>query len=90
MSDDEKKTRKKNPLTAYARAKAHADKVRRAHARAEELAAKAKAAAERAEALAAEKEEAEKAEQAALAALQGELESIQGGTSEDTEVVEDE
>jgi hypothetical protein len=86
MSDTEKKTRKKNPLTAYARAKAKADKVRRAHARAEELAEKAKAAAERAAELASQKDEAEKAEQAALAALQGELESIRGG---DTDSVAD-
>lgn len=82
-----KRTRKKNPLSTYAKAKAHADKVRRAHARAEELAAKAKAAADRAAELATEKEAAEAAEQEALAGLQGALAEINGDAPVDGDEV---
>lgn len=73
-----KRTRSKNPLSTYAKAKADADKARRAYDRAAELREKANAAAARAEELAAKKEAAEAAEQEALSALQATLAKING------------
>lgn len=85
--EKQKRNRKRNPLTVYANAKAHADKVRKAAARAEAATAKAKeleAQAEKYRELAKELPAAEKAEQEALAALQATLGEIQGQSADET------
>jgi hypothetical protein len=94
MSDNEqvetvKRERKKNPYSQYAKARAHADKVRRANGRASALAEKAAQAAEKAAALAAQLPEAEAAEQEALEALQAALEELDGDIVDDTGVEDD-
>lgn len=85
MGDDvkQKRNRKPNPLSTYKKAKALADRARKAHSRAEELAAKAKAAADKAAELAAQKDAAEADEQAALSALKAEIEGTDVDTDDD-------
>lgn len=73
---EEKRTRAKNPFTTYARAKAQAERVRRAAARADDLAAKAKAAADKAAELASQKDTAEDSEREAYEALQDALAAL--------------
>jgi hypothetical protein len=70
---EEQKTRKPrstNPFSQYKKAKAAADRARRAAARADDLRQKAQEAADKAAELVARKEELEEAEQAAYDALQ--------------------
>lgn len=70
------RTRKKNPLVEYEKARVFADRARKAHDRAHDLATKAYAALEKANDLAALKDTAEVAEADALAALEDHLESL--------------
>lgn len=70
------RTRKKNPLVEYEKARTFADRARRAHSRAADLAEKARVAAEKADVLAALKGTAESDEADALDALQGHLDAL--------------
>ncbi len=72
------RTRKKNPLVEFEKAKAFADRARKAAARAVDLAEKARDAVEKSTALAALRAEAEKVEQEALTALQNHLAGLKG------------
>lgn len=70
------RTRKKNPLVEYEKARVFADRARKAAARAVDLADKARVASEKADALTALKDTAEADEADALAALENHLESL--------------
>lgn len=88
MSDEqqtEKRTRKPNPYTAYAKAHTAAEKARRAAARAEALAAAAKEAADKASALADKLPELERAEKEAYDNLQEALAELGTAAGEDVE-----
>jgi hypothetical protein len=86
MSDTETKTRTPNPFTAYKKAKAAADRARKAAGRAVELEEKARVAAERAAALTALKDELEEEEGNAYDALQAALADL----NTDTDSLDDE
>lgn len=85
MSEEtpQKRNRKTNPFSQYAKATEKAERARRAAARAGELAEKAKAAAERAAELAAKKEEAEAAEAAAYEVLQSALADLHANSDDE-------
>lgn len=80
---DEKRTRKPNPYTAYAKAHAAAEKARKAASRAEALAAAAKEAADKASVLASALPELEAAEKEAYEALQAALAELGQAAGED-------
>lgn len=83
------RTRKKNPLVEYEKARTFADRARRAHDRAADLATKAYAALEKANELAARKDDAEVAEADALEALQNHLDALKNPLIEPDEYDED-
>lgn len=82
---EETRTRTPNPFTAYKKAKAAADKARKAAGRAVDLEERARIAKEKADVLVAEKDELEQAEADAYDALQAALNDL----NTDTDVLDD-